>query len=286
MRQRKQQTHENLITFCLKEDILKEYAAFLRLTTFYTNSVIYNFTYRKVAKLLKISESTAKRYIKVLRQYRFLEVQKKATNKNLKLHSFKKILFYNCDIYRAKHKCTIIIKPKYTIMEIEAILVNKLIQQQGRSAMYQHKKHTSPECSIPSPKFRTKTEDSSTKSHVNGRMFVSFNRCKKLISEYDDHFLTGLRKLSKNIGISVSKLWSRVQILKRLGLLASMPLNICIREMPLEMYTRNKKAIDFTYQGYAYYHNGCVYVSLGSIYNFSDYPVSSDTIDFNTLKKF
>lgn len=67
--------YKELAEYSARHNLLKPYALYLSIKAKFNHSIIYNFSYRKVAKLVGLSDKTAKLYISKLKKHGFVEIR-------------------------------------------------------------------------------------------------------------------------------------------------------------------------------------------------------------------
>jgi DNA-binding MarR family transcriptional regulator len=308
---RRLRTDEDLIEYCIKKNILRDYAVYLKIRLLHANGVMYNYSPIALSNLIDLSDQTARRSIAALLRHGFVDIQrvtrKNRVRKNLRLLSTNKVIRRNCPEQRYVHRCTIIARPENSIETIVDLLINKLLQKFSREAMYAERNKVlsniaeqrknrpimgfSPTVkggmsSFPVVLRKKQKHDELVFNEAERKRlgldcekastkYVSPQRGARLISEYENNFIIGYRQLAEKLGYSHSYVWQVVKRLKGMGLVTTLTVDVMLRQMSFEDYLNERAEMLGSYQGYLYHSKGHVYTCLGTILNFTDFPVKN-----------
>lgn len=313
---KKYQTNVEFIRFCNEQGILMYYSAYIALKNEYANGVIYNFSNEKLASILKVSVSTAKRYFKQFLKYGFIKIQH--TNKGtrtLRTNSIKSVIKFNLKAGKFfLRPCSIKIKPKYSLKDISDILINKLIQKVAQDDNFKKEQAVKGATKTlkqdrKNPHNRRTTENLELESGLinnnayiarqnefqeleeirlakggekSEKGYVSPEAGRRLIKDKGIEFLTGQRSLSEKLGLSLTKTWKVLKNLEKLRLIQRWQIKVPVRRFSNSDYSLFKTHLKNDYVGHVYHvandgfndrRQGMVISHLGTIINFTDYPI-------------
>ena len=313
-------TNEKLIEFFIKNNLMNEYAFFLKLKTYHDNGNFFNYSPASLAKLTGVGEGRIRRFVKKLEKFGLIQIISHKNGKRLlqciSLTQIQYSIFNKLEF----HRCSIMLSKEDSLRDITDQLFNKLFQKQAEEAIFAedyNRKKEAAKVKLENCKFNpnnfvndqlssetgrqiSKLKPSNCPATMNrifekffidseaerlhGRENVPANsigpyRGHKMLSEYNNRFIIGYRKLAENIGISLSCAWNIVKRLKDKGLIYTETIKMAIRQMNSEAEFNNMyEELMEDYQGYVYYNtkSGFAELCLGTIFDFSDFPVTSN----------
>lgn len=231
-----------------------------------SNGVYYNYTAKKIAEYVNITEDKAEKLINQAVEAGLCEVQKTKSGNHLRCLSLDTVkATYKI---RASHKCTIFILETTTLEEVKDQLLLKLIEQHQRREYYNNTEEKDAQISV----MDSDKKESKAEKNSNGLLKNS----KKVV---------GYRKLANTLGLSHSYIWNVVKRLKQRGFLRTKTVSEVIRPISLSEFKHAKKYIAMSFDGHIFYKHGKLMTCLGTEFVFKTYPIKQVKVSAKKLMK-